>query len=211
MPTFRQPFEPDRYYHVFNHAVGRESLFIEERNYGYFLARWFKYIAPVADTLAYCLMPNHFHFLIFLRSDFTTTTNPKGFQNLSGLTDLDKYSNYISHCLGNAQNAYTKAYNKTYKRRGSLFCQSVHRRQVADEDYLRKLIPYIHCNPVAHGFTRNAAGWEQSSFQDYLNGDSSQVDIGTGLLFYSDREHFDAMHSLGIFMQYNPAQDIPLS
>ena len=48
-------------------AGGEENLFRQEENYHYFLNLWAKYIEPIADTYAYCLMPNHFHALIRIK------------------------------------------------------------------------------------------------------------------------------------------------
>lgn len=64
MSTPQQPLVPGQYYHVFNKSVGGELLFRNEANYLYFLGKYKKYVSPFAETLAYCLMPTHFHFLI---------------------------------------------------------------------------------------------------------------------------------------------------
>jgi REP element-mobilizing transposase RayT len=63
------PLLPGRYYHVLNRGNNRENLFIEERNYAYFLQLYGKYISPIADTFAYCLLRNHFHLLIRVKDD----------------------------------------------------------------------------------------------------------------------------------------------
>ena len=54
----------EKLYHIYNHANEAENLFREAENYRYFLKQWQKHIQPIANTLAYCLMLNHFHFLI---------------------------------------------------------------------------------------------------------------------------------------------------
>jgi REP element-mobilizing transposase RayT len=61
--------QPEGIYHVYQHANGFENLFKEEENYRYFLQQWSKYISPIADTYAYCLMPNHIHFLIRIKEE----------------------------------------------------------------------------------------------------------------------------------------------
>ncbi len=76
--------EADRYYHIYNRANGNENLFRERENYRYFLKQWEKCIPDVADTLAYCLMPNHFHFLIRTKGevelmDFLNLNSPPNF------------------------------------------------------------------------------------------------------------------------------------
>jgi hypothetical protein len=52
------------YYHIYNRGINGENVFREKRNYRFFLQRYAKYVEPVAFTYAYCLMKNHFHFLI---------------------------------------------------------------------------------------------------------------------------------------------------
>ena len=59
-----EPLRFGCYYHIYNRGNNRENLFIERRNYPYFLKLYAKHIQPVAETYAYCLLPNHFHFAI---------------------------------------------------------------------------------------------------------------------------------------------------
>ncbi len=54
-------------YHVFNHANGFENVFYNDGNFWFFLDKYRKYISPVAETYAWCLMPNHFHLVIRIR------------------------------------------------------------------------------------------------------------------------------------------------
>ncbi len=64
-----EKFEPELYYHIVNHAVGNENLFRTDDNYRYFLKRYADHLPSVCSTLAYCLMPNHIHFLIKTHSE----------------------------------------------------------------------------------------------------------------------------------------------
>ena len=66
------PLIPGKYYYIYNRGYNREDIFVEEHNYSYFLKLYDKHISPVAETLAYCLLKNHFRFLVFIR----------GFKNL---------------------------------------------------------------------------------------------------------------------------------
>jgi len=81
MPKYKEILEADCYYHVYNRANGNEKMFLNEDNYRFFLKRYNYYISPIADTFVYCLLPNHFHFLIRVNS----ISNLTGFSNLSGL------------------------------------------------------------------------------------------------------------------------------
>ena len=67
MKNYLPPLEADNYYHIYNHAVGQDNLFKKDENYNFFLKKYANYINPIADTFAYCLMPNHFHFLVRIK------------------------------------------------------------------------------------------------------------------------------------------------
>ena len=58
---------PNCTYHIFNHANGFENIFTEDENYRFFLAKYQQYILPIAETYAYCLLPNHFHLVVRIR------------------------------------------------------------------------------------------------------------------------------------------------
>ena len=61
--------DPDTFYHIYNRGNNRENLFRGPRNYASFLNRYAKHVSPVADTFVYCLMPNHFHILLRIKSE----------------------------------------------------------------------------------------------------------------------------------------------
>ncbi len=130
MPDYYPPLLPNQIFHVINHANGFENIFANRGNYKYFLQQYAKYIFPIARTYAYCLMPNHFHLLIRLRSEeklkkrfmelkLSGSKILSGFENLTGLGD--KVPNVMSKQFSNLFNGYTKAFNKQQNRKGSLF------------------------------------------------------------------------------------------
>lgn len=59
---FEPPLFPGHYYHIYNRGNNGEDIFLEARNYDYFLNLYQKYISPIAETFAYCLLKNHFRF-----------------------------------------------------------------------------------------------------------------------------------------------------
>src|ERR1035438_4711725 len=63
------PLESDFIYHIYNRANGNEKLFFEEENYQFFMDKFKLYVSPVAEVFCYCLMPNHFHFLVRIKSE----------------------------------------------------------------------------------------------------------------------------------------------
>lgn len=69
MTDYRIPLLPNQTYHIFNRAIGSEQLFREDENYRFFLQKYKQHILPVADTFAYCLLPNHFHCLVSIKDE----------------------------------------------------------------------------------------------------------------------------------------------
>ena len=67
--TSPPPLLYDTYYHIYNRGVNRENIFIEERNYDLFLKLFEKHLLPVADLFAYCMLRNHFHISLRVRSE----------------------------------------------------------------------------------------------------------------------------------------------
>ncbi|HEA31502.1 MAG TPA: hypothetical protein ENH91_16170 [Leeuwenhoekiella sp.] len=106
------PLLPDRYYHIYNRANGDERIFRTAENYSYFLRRYAYFINPVASTLSYCLMPNHFHFLVRIKNDVSK----------------EKLEGHVSKQFSNLFSSYTQAFNKQQKRKGSLFMKNFKRK-----------------------------------------------------------------------------------
>ena len=150
------------YYHIYNRGVNSCNLFEENSNYEHFLRLYEKYILPVAETFAYCLMPNHFHFLVRIKNEEEIFNS----KNLSGLKRPDRFQipNRPSKQFSNLFNAYTKAFNKRYNRTGPLFERPFKRILIENESYLKYLVYYIHHNPVKHGFVEDMIEYPWSSF-----------------------------------------------
>ena len=51
-------------YHIYNRGNNQQKIFFNDGNYLYFLQKCHKYIKPLSEILAWCLMPTHFHFLL---------------------------------------------------------------------------------------------------------------------------------------------------
>ncbi len=60
-------YELNTIYHCFNQGNNRQEIFFKRENYLFFLEKMRTHLHPVADVLSYCLMPNHFHWLIMLK------------------------------------------------------------------------------------------------------------------------------------------------
>jgi putative transposase len=153
----------EKIYHIYNHGNGEDNLFRSDENYRYFLQKYGEHIAPIADTYAYCLMPNHFHFLLNVKEENSLLTL-SGFESL---TDVDLETKIIQQ-FSNFFNAYTKAFNKMYNRKGKLFLAPFQRKPITNSWHFLNTWKYIHYNPVHHGFVESPLDWPHSSVHDYL-------------------------------------------
>jgi hypothetical protein len=66
MNKYYPPLEIEKHYHIYNNGIGELDIFKSEDNYNFFLK---KIIFQIADTSAYCLLPNHFHFVLKIKSE----------------------------------------------------------------------------------------------------------------------------------------------
>jgi putative transposase len=185
------PFLSGSMYHVYTHANGNENLFRIEDNYDYFLKKYQYYLNPVADTLAYCLMPNHFHFLIRIKaeSDIINFLTSQG-KPTEGIDCSKVVSSQWSHLL----NGYTQAYNKMFDRRGSLFQPRIKRKQIVQDNYFTNLILYIHENPIKHGFVTALESWAYSSYHNYLIDHETFISRDDIVGWFGNQEQFVLMH-----------------
>lgn len=149
------PLEYGKYYHIYNRGINRAKIFFEERNYRYFLQLYAKHVEPIADTFAYCLLSNHFHFLVRIKR--VEELDLTGLPDLSGLKQPGQY-------FSNLFNAYAKAINRAYDRTGALFQRPFGRIEIDAEDYFVHLITYIHQNPQKHGLVADFRTWPYSSY-----------------------------------------------
>jgi REP element-mobilizing transposase RayT len=179
---------PDTYYHIFNRGINKEILFKEKRNYNYFLNKYLKFISPIAKTYAFCLLKNHFHFLICTRSeDILKKFIPEG----KDYSSEQIISLQFSHLF----NSYAQAINKRFSRTGGLFETPFRRIEINEEHYLIQLIAYIHLNPLKHGFTKDYVNYLYSSYQLLLAGKSKILETNTVMNWFGGPQLFSSFHN----------------
>ena len=144
--------EPDYYYHIYNRGINRQPIFTSEEHYYKFLTLCNKYLPHTADMLAYCLLPNHFHFLLYIHPDGVGIPR-RG----------------VNSPLGNLFNSYAQWFNKRTDRTGGLFQRPFKRKKIMNQEYLKQVIYYIHRNPMHHRLAENPANYTFSSYQAILN------------------------------------------
>lgn len=147
-------YTSDAYYHIYNRGVAKQVIYHDDEDYRVFLNLFKRYLSPEPiqdkkgrvynhlafriELLSYCLMPNHFHILVYLHDPNSATT-----------------------LLKSVSGAYTTYYNKKYERVGPLFQSRFKASRILHDDYLQHITRYIHMNP------KNYIEWVYSSLNNY--------------------------------------------
>lgn len=160
-------FFPENSYHVFNQGNNHELLFKEDGHYHYFMELFQSYVIPHCHVICWCLMPNHFHFLIH------TDARIKELKKQGGLF-LDPVTNGFRKLLS----VYSHQYNLQNDRTGALFRPKTKSKSITDEviikesglsntEYFTQCFHYIHNNPTAANLATDPGDWKWSSYRFY--------------------------------------------
>ena len=134
------------WYHVMNRGIARQPIYktIDHRNI--FLALLEEITKKFyIEIHAFCLMGNHYHLL--LRTPIANLA--KAMRHLNGL--------------------YTRRFNISQQRDGSIFRGRYQAILIEEEDYLIHVSRYIHLNPVKAKLSNNPFDYQWSSYRYYLN------------------------------------------
>jgi putative transposase len=188
-----EPLALGTYYHIYSRGNNRENIFQEQRNYYYFMGLYAKYMVPVALTFAYCLLRNHFHFLIRTRTaqeQEAYWSEVPELERVVGAFQVREPSQHISNLL----NAYTRSFNSAYGRTGALFQRPFGRVQVTSDAQFRRLVVYIHRNPEKHGFVTDFRNWPYSSYQTILTDKRTNLNREAVLSWFGNVQGFHQGH-----------------
>lgn len=179
-------FERDNIYHIYNQGNNRQKIFFKSENYYYFLKKINEHILPFSDIIAYCLMPNHFHLMVYVKKvEIERPTLSQGFTQSEALT-----KQRFNDSIGVMLRSYTRAINKQEKMSGSLFRSLTKAEcvtkisgcspsfyntssgtqisiQLPERQYLQVCFEYIHNNPVKAKLVNRPEDWYFSSYKDY--------------------------------------------
>jgi len=184
-------------YHIYNRGNNRDRVFYNHGNYLFFLKKMNTYISPYADIIAWCLMPNHFHIMVFVNevelipsNDLIQTNNINPLTVVSERVSIKKRS--LNQSIGIMLRSYTNAIHKQEGRTGALFQEETKAILLADnisyvssffpsafgtiitayqdddKSYAERCFNYIHRNPVSSNLVKRAEDWEFSSYRDYM-------------------------------------------
>ncbi len=199
MPSRIFPFVNNQFYHIYNRGVEKRTIFENRSDRNRFIASmiYYQHEGPkpkfsnstkrkalknlgdkIVEISCYCLMPNHFHFLLKQSKD-------------NGITE------FISKLI----NSYTKYFNTRHDRIGPLFQGEFKAVLVESDEQLLHLSRYIHLNPLVAYLVKDLSLYEWSSYNEYMKdqaGICSKEDIlkffgespAKYLQFISDQEDY---------------------
>lgn len=177
-------FKEGGIYHIYNRGHSYKKIFLEEKNYHFFLNLIKKYLIQHVDVLAYCLLPNHFHLLIKIKENLLFTKQDE---------DINKF---ISNQFRKLFISYTNAFSKEYNLRGGIFTTPFRRIIIADNAYFTQIVYYIHYNPVHHNICSCPAAYLFSSYNAYLTNKNSLLQKEEVLNWFGNTQEFIKYHNL---------------
>lgn len=167
-------FDTGETYHIYNRSFGHNTLFKTDSNYRFFLTKVAQ-LVPITEIIAYCLMPDHNHLLVFI-PEGSEAVNPiengtgTGTTAQSGQTGRRGQAismQMLARKIGTIQSSYSQAMNKTLKKTGSWFQPKAKAKRL-EADHLFNCFHYIHQNPLKAKLVKRMEDWRYSSFGEYL-------------------------------------------
>lgn len=175
---YYQVKEPPTKFSMFLRLRGTQEYGVDE--YFYQLT---KNDEKIIKTIAYCIMPNHIHFV------------------LNQLKDGG-----ISRFMSNILNSYSRYFNILHKRKGPLWESRFKHILVDKDEQLLHLTRYVHLNPTSAKLVKKPEDWKYSSYREYVNSQNSMkisdfediLDIETEIYqkFVNDRKDYQQKLSL---------------
>jgi putative transposase len=129
----------ESYYHVYARGLCKQQIFVDQSDYVFFINLFSRYLSAgerkspsgpyphyhnQVELLCYCLMPNHFHLLLYQKDE-------KAMSNL----------------MRSVMTSYSRYFNKMRKRTGPLFESRYKAVRIDAQNQLEHVSRYIHLNP----------------------------------------------------------------
>ncbi|RZK43766.1 MAG: hypothetical protein EOO90_02430 [Pedobacter sp.] len=180
-------FEEGEFYHVYNRSVDKREMFKSDENYLFFLKKFHYYLDDVINIYAYCLLGNHFHFLIKVAENLDDYRVANRIDPSSSTHDI------VSKNFRRFFQCYALAFNMQHDRCGTLFQRPFKRARVKKNQYLTYLLYYIHSNAQKHGLTNDFKDWKWSSYTEILKINCS---VNSEIIeWFGDKKSYINFHS----------------
>jgi len=172
------------FYHIYNQGNNKQPIFLLNRDYESFIELCHKYIVPRCQILAWCLLPDHFNFIIQI--------NEKSLERIVwGGNEMPSVSNGFQLL----QSIYAKTVNARENRTGSLFRQKTKAKLLETKDYAYLAFRYVQRNPLKARIVNSLDDWAFSSYNEYLGYSKPELsNVELGIKFFGlDTVNFKTM------------------
>lgn len=192
--------EQGNYYHINNRAAGKGKLFRAHEDFTEFLDKYFYYLYPCVQTFAWCLLNNHFHALIRIRTHeeqailYNQMAEDCQSDAFHGGLDPKVKPYNASRQISHLMNSYTRYFNKKYDFNGTLIEGPLKRKIVVDQLNFFHLICYIHRNPIHHRITKTYTDYKYCSYLDFLTDKESFLERELVLKGFGGKMNFIHAH-----------------
>lgn len=197
-----QDFYCGKIYHMYNKSVSGVDLFREKQEYNNFLNGFKKYFSPYTSILAYCLIPNHFHFLIKINEfDHNRLAKEKTKSARLFLEGKINENAFLQDQMRRFFSGVALKINNKYNRQGSIFLNRTKRVAINSKRDFEFKMCYVHHNPIHHGLCKSYDQWEYSSYNSFLHDDTPVASVYEVLELIGDgdvvagKENFRLLHS----------------
>jgi putative transposase len=143
-------------YHVLNRGNARGEVFHKQDDYAAFLR-----LLPLAGerlpvrVLAFCLMPNHFHLVLWPHAD----------------GDLGRFMQWLLTC-------HVRRYHRHYDSSGHVWQGRFKAFPIQQDEHLLAVLRYVERNPLRACLVERAQDWTWSSLHERLAGPSELLHSG---------------------------------
>jgi len=196
--NYWQEFQEYEYYHIYNKGIKGLTLFKCEQDYADFLSKYMKYVTMCFDTYAYCLMPNHFHFLVRVKSmeviklfaESQKTKKAVGFIN-----DSNFLNEFISDQFKRMLSSVAISYKNRNNHQGAVFVERF--KRIQSQDIFKNIhwLTYIHHNPIHHGYAKEYEQWKYSSFNSFFTKSETLICCDDVYEWFGGKEYFIQYHN----------------
>ena len=176
MPRMPRKYSQSNFYHIIVQGINKEYIFNTELN----MKKYQKLIKKKLENsniviLAYCIMNNHAHFLIYSEN----------------VSNLSKYMQRLN-------TSYSRLYNKENNRVGYVFRDRFRSQNILSDSQLYNCLIYIHNNPVKAGIVKDISEYKYSSYNEFLKKKIIITHHSVKLLFgdiKNYKQHFKIIHN----------------
>ncbi|MBX2930125.1 MAG: hypothetical protein KF852_20000 [Saprospiraceae bacterium] len=203
-PDYTAPLQAEHTYHIYNRTNNKEALFRDDTERRYFLSKYEEYIMPYVDSLAYCLLGNHFHLLVRVKSVELIYVLVQGIRPqdrteaqkalLASPEENRSVQEVLAAQFTRLFTSYAVHVNPKWDRKGNLFHRPFKRILVDSEVYFARLVYYIHKKPEKHRVYHDFTKYFWSSYQAYLSDKPTRLKREEVLGWFGGRKAFEDFH-----------------